>query len=628
MLVLLIACASGILNAQTYTISTIAGWSGNSYVARIPNGPGVVALDNAGNLYCAAMDGSLYKLTAGLTPSVVAKTNPASAIAVDLGGNVFLTDSTAVQVLRVTPAGAVQALPLPGLKSVSGLALDVFGDIYVSDPAQNSIFRISYGSASPVLIAGPLSGISQPGALATDAIGTLYFVQFNSNVVRSISTTGVVSTVAGSGIAGHSGDGAPALNARIYPTSLASDFAGNLYFSEAPVYNDIRRVDRNGTITTIVGQPNGFMSVVADNVPALNQQIQWPRGIALDRQGNVYFADSSGGRVYKIDTSGILHAVFGMLGGAFWGDGGPATLAGLTVPCCMAADRSGNLFFLDGRTRVRRIDPAGTITTVASSLASPSSLALDPAGNLYVATASGIQKVAADGSVWPASSAAGLVAFDANGTAYLATSNTVSLLASDGSLQPLAGTGVTGYSGDGGPASAATFNGINAIAADSSGNLFVSDSLNFRVRRIGSDGMVSTFAGGPPPGSVNASYSGVPATSVQMFPAGIAVDSSGNLFISSVTSLFEVTPGGLLTRIAGDGKQGYKGDNGLSIGAEFVSLGGLATDPAGDVYAADPQANSIRLLRTLAAEKANLATPSAWEQGKCCRSPSAAQSSR
>jgi len=274
--------------------------------------------------------------------------------------------------------------------------------------------------------------------------------------------SGTLTTVAGNGIQAYAGDGGPAVNASLWnPSDVIVDAAGNLYIAEASSHR-VRKVSAAGLITTVAGI-GGFWSNLGDGGPATSAGLAHPAQVALDGAGNLYITEVSGGRVRRVSAgTGVITTVAGNSGYGYNGDGIPATSASLTYPFGVVVDGSGNIYICEiGTSRVRRVDAAtGIITTVAGNggwgysgdggpatqaeLSSPAGIALDGAGNLYIAHQdhSVIRKVNA----------------------------------ATGIITTVAGNGVTGYSGDGGPATAASLGQAPDITVDAAGNLFIADA--------------------------------------------------------------------------------------------------------------------------------------------------------
>jgi sugar lactone lactonase YvrE len=316
---------------------------------------------------------------------------------------------------------------------------------------------------------------------------------------------------------------------------VAVDAAGNLFIADRD-NNRVRRVDvATGVITTVAGGSDS--GSWGDGGPAAGAALDHPSGVAVDAAGNLYIADTYNSRVRKVDAAtGIISIVAGSVEvgvglAGYGGDGGPATSALLNQPTGVAADAAGNLFIADeGNQRVRRVDAVtGIITTVAgtgtagdggdggpaagAALDHPSGVAVDAAGNLFIADYYNFRVRRLD--------------------------------AATGVITTVAGDGSYGFAGDGGPATAASLSLLYGVAVDAAGNLFLTDTSNFRVRRVdATTGVITTVAGN---GDVGSWGDGGPATGASVtFPRAVAVDAAGNLFIAEPTK-------GLIRKVAADG---------------------------------------------------------------------------
>jgi uncharacterized protein (TIGR03437 family) len=515
---------------------------------------------------------------------------------VDTQGNLYVSLSNELIVVRVT-AGQVVRIAGNGTQGFSGdngpalnaqlyptgLALDADGNLYVLDANNNRIRKVDAatgvittvagnGNTWPPLVPGAQAtafSVSAMSDIAVDPGGNLHIFS-TCQVLKVDESTGLVSRVAGNGQCGFSGDGGPATSAQIQDgfQGIAFDASGNLYISDE---SRIRKIDAiTGIITTVAG--GGPMNSLGDGGPATSAWFDDPTSVALDASGNIYVADSMQCRIRKVDAaSGIITTIAGTGVCGFTGDGGPAASAQLGNQLGVTADSSGNVFIADSiNGRIRRIDAsAGTINTyagdglsyfsgdgepVAYSQTQPLDLAIDPAGNLYIADASNrVRKVDA---------ATGII-------------NTV------------AGNGVAGFSGDGGPATTAAVVPV-AIAVDASGNLFIADGLNTRVRKVDTAGTISTFAGGG-----TAILSQGQATTLRLASvSGVAADSSGNVYVLDNTAglVYKVDPTGMMKVVAG-----VRGRPG-GTPATTIQLGNpkkIAADSSGNLYIAEMSGNQV-----------------------------------
>jgi sugar lactone lactonase YvrE len=298
-------------------------------------------------------------------------------------------------------------------------------------------------------------------------------------------------------------------------------------------------------------------------------------------------------------TPGIITTVAGNGGPAYGGDGGPATSAYLNGPLGIAVDAAGNLYFSDSyNSRIRKVDTSGIITTVAPANYS-FGVALDPAGNLYFTELSGrVSKLDVNGVLTVAADAlASALAADGKGNLYIVDSTTcyvyctVEKLDSNGVLTTVvAGNGQPGFSGDGGPAIQAQLGqGANGLAVDLEGNLYIADTGNRRIRKVDTNGIITTVAGGG-----SSLGDGGPATKAGMIPDGIAVDAAGNLYISDegYSRVRKIDIHGTISTVAGNGSGipypvYSNGDGGPATSAPLTGDGWVALDPAGNLYITD-----------------------------------------
>jgi sugar lactone lactonase YvrE len=294
------------------------------------------------------------------------------------------------------------------------------------------------------------------------------------------SNPATLTTVVGDG-GEDLGDGGPAKSAGFCSTTdVALDTAGNMYIADAGIYcggpggNTVRKVDKDGIITTVAGtEEPGFSG---DGGPATKAQLNVPIAVAADQEGNLYISDENNFRIRKVDKDGIITTIAGTGKEGYSGDGGPATSAKLTDPGGIAFDAEGNLYLAD-YTSVRKVDPSGTITTVA-----------------------GTGKAGFSGDGGPATEAqltAYDVALDRNGNIYISDTENqrIRKVDQDGIITTVAGSGDKGYSGDGGPATEAALRGPVGIAVDGEGNVFFADHHNTVVRKVDRNGTITTFAG-------------------------------------------------------------------------------------------------------------------------------------
>jgi hypothetical protein len=311
-----------------------------------------------------------------------------------------------------------------------------------------------------------------PYGICVDKSGNVYIAEWGNHRIREVSaSTGNITTIAGTGNAGYSGDGGLATNAELWgPYDLKVDVSGNIFYADANEAR-IRRIDNaTGNITTIAG--NGTSGFAGDGAAATSAEINYPTGLVLDALGNIYIADQNNNRIRKITiSSGIITTIAGTGIAGFSGDGAAATSAELSAPQRLALDNLGNIYIVDnGNSRVRKITiSTGIITTIAGTGT------VGYTGDGGLATSATFNDICG-------------VVLDNSGNVYIADANNNVIREIDhstGIINPLAGNGVQGYSGNGGAATLAELYHPCDMAIDVSGNMYFDDDLNYVVRKIG-----------------------------------------------------------------------------------------------------------------------------------------------
>ncbi|MFE2873451.1 hypothetical protein [Embleya sp. NPDC059259] len=297
------------------------------------------------------------------------------SLTVDRDGNVYVADSSLHRVYKVSPGGAIAVVAGNGTAGYTpdggaataarlnfplGLAVDDAGNLYIADQTSHMVRKVG---TTGVLTTVDNPGSNRPSDVAVDADGNLYIAEYGTNSVTRVDAKGVVTTIAGGVKPGPSGDGGPATAAWVpTPMGVAVDGGGNVYIAEFG--GRVRKVDPSGVITTVAGT-----GMAGDGGPATAASLNEPRGLAVDDAGNLYIADSKNHRIRRVDPSGVITTVAGTGTAGYGGDGGPATSARLSYPFGVALDRAGNLYIADTNNhRIRAVASVATMNPPTADL--------------------------------------------------------------------------------------------------------------------------------------------------------------------------------------------------------------------------------------------------------------------
>ena len=546
------------------------------------------------------------------------------------GSSVAAADALTFTTLAGAPGTVSTSIDATGsaaqFSAPRGIAVDSNGTIYVADSSNHTIRKVTAAGVVTTLAgtAGTTGGVnatpakfSEPFGVATDSAGNVYVADTNNNAIRKITPAGVVTTLAGgSGMGSTDGTGSAAKFAE--PNGVVLDTSGNVYVTDY-VNMTIRKVTPAGVVTTLAGSPGVEGFVNGTGTAARFKSLQ---GIAIDTSGNLFIADSGNRSIRKITPAGVVTTFV---------DG---TNGQLGSPRGVVVDSTGTLYVTDYTAHViYRVTSAGVVSRFAglqtaagagpmpgstdgpassALFNSPSAIAIDSAGSLYVAdTASNTVRKIALGNVTTLAGQAGrsssvdgkgaaarfedpyAVAVDTLGNVYVAdaTDHSIRKITSDGTVTTFAGRPGTFGSSDG-TATAALFKTPQGIATDSAGNVYVADTGNSTVRKITSVGVVTTLAGtAGSEGSLNATGTAARFAS----PYGIAVDGVGNVYVveSGPNTVRKITPAGVVTTVAGAANQIGLVD-GTGSAARFSVPFDIAVDTAGNLYICDHGNHAIR----------------------------------
>jgi cysteine-rich repeat protein len=596
-------------------------------------------------------------------PASAAMLQSPKGVAVDATGRIFIADQQNVR--RVDLDGIIRSVRQTAFgNALVDLALDRRGQVYVTTSNVHTVRRINADGTLTTVAGTGVAGFSGDNGLATAAqlrgpLGiavdptvtnavVLYVADSGNRRIRRIEVGGSITTVAGSGVSGGAlGDGGPAVAAALTtPRDVTVDSHGELWVADAGD-DRVRRFTRGGGITTVAG--GGTSTDPGDGGPAIDVALSKPRGIVVDNDGVAYIAETGAHRLRRVRPDGIIDTVAGT--GVTLSRGGPQTATSTPLQNLLGThvDTQGRLFVADADKHcIRRIDADGTMTIVAGTgragfngdgasarttlLNAPQDVFVDPVGNVLIADTGNhrVRRIGVDGTM---STLVG------GGSGYPCQTEGAScqelpgrgLFCAAGSAQPpsgavectdttdgcdpgftcvttdavtgtafclesctVAGSAASGFAGDAGPASLALLNSPRGVTVDTEGQVFVVDTLNQRVRRIGVDGIITTVAG---TGTAGFTGDNGAATSARLRnPHDVAVDATGTLFIADTSNhrIRRVTATGTISTVAGSGVAGFSGDNGAATIAQLNQPSGVAIDAQGAILVADRDNHRVR----------------------------------
>ena len=462
-----------------------------------------LAVDNTGNLFIACGNHvrkvdttGIITTVAGSTtagfsgdgwPATMAELHGASNVAVGLHGSLYISDQTNNRIRKIDSLGIIRTVVGTGVAGFGGdgglataalinapesIAPDRYGNLILADLNNKRLRIVDTSGIIKTIIGGgavedgwpaTYASLNSPNGICSDAAGNIYIADYLDHRVRKVDLSGIITTIAGTGISGYSGDGGPATMANLQkPNSVITDAAGNVYISDIGDER-IRMVNAAGIISTFAGGGSG-----GDGIPATAANLNGPVGVTADGLGNIFIAESNHNCIRRVNSSGIISTYAGNGTAGYSGDGASATDAELKNPTGIAFDESGNLIIADnGNNCVRLVNSSGIISTIAG---------MGTAGYYGDGGAATVAELQSPYGV----------AADIIGQIYISDqgNNIIRKVNSMGYISTLAGNDTSGFRGDGGPATAAELHSPAGICIDATGNLLIADASNNRIRKV------------------------------------------------------------------------------------------------------------------------------------------------
>jgi len=488
-----------------------------------------------------------------------ARFNRPAGVAIDSAGSVYVADFWNNTIRKVTPAGGVTTLAglansegnadgtgnAARFNKPAGVAVDSAGNVYVADTYNQTIRKVTPAGVVTTLAGGSAARFYNPSGIAVDSAGNIYVGDFNNHTIRKVTLVGtswVVTTLAGQAGSLGSTDGT-GIAARFYdPSGVTVDSAGDVYVADYGNHS-IRKVTSTGAVSTLAGAAASVGNADGTGIAA---RFNGASGVAVDSTGNVYVADTFNSTIRRVTPAGVVTTLAGLAGSTGSADG-TGIAARFYYPPSVAVDTAGNVYVADTSNHtIRKVTPAGEVTTLAG-------LALTPGRTDGTGVA---------GRFWYPYG----VAADSTSNVYVAdtVNSTIRKVTPAGVVTTLAGLPGATASVDG-TGSAARFYQPRGVAVDGAGNVYVADTHNNTIRKVTPAGEVTTLAGQA--GSFG-SVDGLGSDARFYSPYGVAVDTTGNVYVADAgnATIRKVTPAGVVTTLAGQG------------------VGGVAVDSAGNVY--------------------------------------------
>lgn len=599
--------------------------SGSTGIGSVTSGP-----VNTVRLSCASMFTFAGSGNAGVGNAMgedAAFSQP-SGMTMDALGNLYVISVAANTVQKITPAGVVTTLAGSGaagyvdgsgtaaqfnfLNTVnidfSGIAVDSAGNVYVADSGNNMIRKISSAGVVTTLAGqltagylnatGAAAQFKAPQGVAVDSLGNVYVADSGNSVIRMITAAGVVTTLAGSGAIGIV-DGTGTAAQFVWPQGMAMDASNNLYVAEGGSPAAIRKITTPGAVvTTLAGSGSGYLDEIGSAA-----KFKQPEAVAVDASGNVYVSEFGNTTIRVVSPAGGVSTIAGPFGATASSLDGPVTNASLYWPQGLAVDAAGNVYVADtGNNRIRKISAAPYVYTVSGhvdGLAAGQSVTLqNNLGNNLTLSANGYFTFSAPlitaqtYSVTVATQPAGQTCAVVNGAGGYTTGDVLNVWVNCAMVSTYAGSGTAGLI-NGTTLLNSQFKGPSQLAYDSLGNLYVADVTNEVIRKITPAGVVSTLAGSGTMGYANGT--GTAANFSLYANSGLAVDASGNVYVGDTGNnvIRRITAAGVVSTLVGNNTTCCYQD-GTGSAAWFYMPGGLALDGLGNLYVADTGNHSIR----------------------------------